>query len=311
MEAAANKPTVQMLFFREGGDVETLVDCGGFRYHLAVQYNDADESCQENVLLKTVWDALEAQDDAAVTEARDACMELVWPLMLADYARRVESNQSPTNGTIKLRAVTKHGQVFRTDHELHLEYPPTKPVKNEYPGIKTVPSAEIEKQEEIEDGILKVKVRDEQYCLKSVHRKFSVRCFEREIKILQECSHSNIVRLISLVADAHDNVEGMLLEYIANGRKLSSVMSLTSDQYERWTKQIREAITYLHTKNLIWGDAKPGNILVRENDTILLIDFGGGYTEGWVDDMNFETVQGDLQGYERIVEFLKANIENK
>lgn len=73
--------------------METLVDCGGFRYHLAVQYNDDEDSCQENVLLKKVWDALEAEDDAAVTEARDACMELVWPLMLADYAMRVELNQ--------------------------------------------------------------------------------------------------------------------------------------------------------------------------------------------------------------------------
>ena len=291
--------------------METLVDCGGFRYHLAVQFNDAEEGCQENVLLKAVWDALEAQDDTAVTEARDACMELVWPFMFADYAKRVESNQSPTNRTIKLRALTKHGKVVGTDHGLHLEYPPTKPVKNEYPGIKTVPSTEIKKKEEIEYGILKVQVGDEQYCLKSVHRKLTVRCFEREIKILQQCSHSNIVRLISLVADAHNNVEGMLLEYIANGRKLSSVMSLTSNQYERWTKQIRDAIVYLHTKSLIWGDAKPGNILVRDNDTIVLIDFGGGYTKGWVDDMNFETVEGDLQGYERIVEFLKANIEHK
>lgn len=311
METIADKPTVKLLFFREGGDVETLVDCGGFRYHLAVQYNDDEDSCQENVLLKTVWDALEAEDDAAVTEARDACMELVWPLMLVDYAKKVESNQRSPNGTIKLRAVTKHGKVCATDHELHLEYPPTKPVKNEYPGVKTVPSAEIEEQEEIEYGILKVKVRNEQYCLKSVHRKLSVRCFEQEIKILKECSHPNIIRLISLVTDAHDNVEGMLLEYITNGRQLSSVVSLTSDQYERWTKQIRAAITYLHTKKLIWGDAKPGNILVREDDTVVLIDFGGGRTRGWVDDVNFETVQGDWQGYERIVEFLKANIENK
>ena len=77
METIADNPTVKLLFFREGGDVETLVDCGGFRYHLAVQYNNNEDSCQENVLLKTVWDALEAEDDAAVTETRDACMELV------------------------------------------------------------------------------------------------------------------------------------------------------------------------------------------------------------------------------------------
>ena len=36
----------------------------------------------------------------------------------------------------------------------------------------------------------------------------------------------------------------------------------------------------------IWGDAKTGNILSRENDCIVLIDFGGGYTKGWMDDEN-------------------------
>ena len=51
--------------------------------------------------------------------------------------------------------------------------------------------------------------------------------------------------------DAHDNVEGKLLEYMTNERQLSSVASLTRDQYERWTEQISEAITYLHAKKLI------------------------------------------------------------
>lgn len=157
-------------------------------------------------------------------------------------------------------------------------------------------------------GFSKSKSETNNIVSKAFIENLRVHCFEQEIKILQECSHPNIIRIISLVMDAHDNVEGMLLEYITNGWR---VVSLTNDQYEQWTNQIREAITYLHTKKLICGDVKSGNVLVREDDTVILVDFGGGRTRGWVDDVNFETVQGDWQGYERIMQFLKANIENK
>lgn len=288
--------------------METLVDCGSFRYHLLVQYNDTEDGCAENVLLEKLYDALDAEDDSAVTEARNACMELVRPFMFDDYAKRVTSDQKSA-GTIKLQAVTKHGVLCAAEHDLHLEYPPTKPVKNEYPGIHTVTSADVETLEEIDHGILKVNVGTETYCLKSVHRKLSVTCFEREIKILQRCSHPNVIRLFYLMTDQDNMVEAMLLEYIPNGRLLSNVESVDGKQYTRWTTQIREALTYLHFNNLIWGDAKPGNVLIRENDSLVLIDFGGGYTKGWVDHVNSETVQGDWQGYERIVQFLQAKME--
>ena len=75
-------------------------------------------------------------------------------------------------------------------------------------------------------------------------------------------------------------VEAMLLEYISDAQPLSKVESLVSDQYTRWTEQIRDAIQYLHRNNLVWGDAKPGNILIRGTDSIVLVDFGSGYTEG-------------------------------
>ena len=63
---------------------------------------------------------------------------------------------------------------------------------------------------------------------------------------------------------------------------------------------------YLHSNNLVWGDAKPGNVLIREDGSVVLIDFGGGHTKDWVDHKNYETVQGDWQGYDRTVEFLKT-----
>ncbi|PMB67050.1 hypothetical protein BM221_006712 [Beauveria bassiana] len=43
----------------------------------------------------------------------------------------------------------------------------------------------------------------------------------------------------------------------------------------------------------IWGDGKPSNIIVNENDDIELIDFAGGSSLGWVDEPLAETVEGD------------------
>jgi hypothetical protein len=35
-----------------------------------------------------------------------------------------------------------------------------------------------------------------------------------------------------------------------------------------------------------------------------LIDFGGGYTNGWVDKEMSNSMEGDLQGLEQIVQYL-------
>jgi serine/threonine protein kinase len=175
---------------------------------------------------------------------------LAYPLMFDDYRARISSNQKP-KGTIKLRAVTSHGVIRATEHDRYIEYPPTKPIKNEYPGIETVSSADIEVLEEIDFAIQKVKVGSGIFCLKSVHRKLDVASFQREIQTLQGCSHLNIVRLFHLVTDEHDLVEAMLLEYIPNARLLSKAEPLVLAQYTRWTEQIRDAIQYLHRNNLV------------------------------------------------------------
>ena len=311
METKSHDPPITLLFFKEDGAVQALVDCGGMLYHLAVQYNYEQKSCLENSLLEHVYNSLDAEDDAAVSEARDACMAIVKPFMLVDYVNRVKLNRGPTKEPIKLRAVTKHGRLVATNHELELEYPPTKPIENEYPNVRTVPYTEIEEQEVIDHGIFKVKFGTQMYCLKSVHRKLNVSCFKREIQILKECLHPNIVSLIFLVTDQDGNIEAMLLEYITNAQVLSNIDLISADQYRRWTKEIEDGIMYLHNKDLVWGDVKPENVLIREDGSVVLIDFGGGYTNGWVDEVNYETAQGDWQGYRRIVEFLKARIKTK
>jgi serine/threonine protein kinase len=62
---------------------------------------------------------------------------------------------------------------------------------------------------------------------------------------------------------------------------------------------------------MVWGDAKPDNILVREDGNLVLVDFAGGATDGWVDWKVMDTLEGDLQASPRIEEFILSKSERK
>ena len=50
-------------------------------------------------------------------------------------------------------------------------------------------------------------------------------------------------------------------------------------------------------------------MLVDEDENIWVIDFGGGYTAGWVDKESCETMAGDWQGVKKIKDFLSMYSE--
>lgn len=56
---------------------------------------------------------------------------------------------------------------------------------------------------------------------------------------------------------------------------------------------------------MIWGDGKPDNVLINsKTDDSWLIDFGGSFTEGWVDVELKETLAGDEQALGKITHAL-------
>ena len=61
----------------------------------------------------------------------------------------------------------------------------------------------------------------------------------------------------------------------------------------------------LHEMGLIWGDGKPHNVVIDGDGDAWLIDFGGGWTKGWVDENLRGTKEGDEQAVNRIVKFLE------
>ncbi|KAI1138885.1 hypothetical protein F5Y05DRAFT_354233 [Hypoxylon sp. FL0543] len=77
-----------------------------------------------------------------------------------------------------------------------------------------------------------------------------------------------------------------------------------------WAAQIEYTVAELHKNNIIWKDAKPDNVIIDWNYCAWLIDFGGGFTEPWVDEELYESQEGDLQALRKIRERLEQGIQS-
>jgi hypothetical protein len=97
-------------------------------------------------------------------------------------------------------------------------------------------------------------------------------------------------------------ISGFLTHIIGYRSSLQSPSAQKAplEQRQTWYKVIVDTVTALHEVGIIWGDVKPDNIMIDRDNKAWVIDFGGGYTEGWVDEDKQQTVEGDLQGLQRI-----------
>ncbi|KAF4946523.1 hypothetical protein FGADI_11161 [Fusarium gaditjirri] len=115
-----------------------------------------------------------------------------------------------------------------------------------------------------------------------------------------------ICHLIGVVREG-DGLLGMLFAWIHNKGVLSKARATASpsELRKRWASQIQRSVNSLHENGIIWGDAKAENVLVDQNDDAWIIDFGGGYTVGWVDQDKAASLEGDRQGLLKILDILE------
>ncbi|KAE8146332.1 hypothetical protein BDV25DRAFT_162708 [Aspergillus avenaceus] len=134
---------------------------------------------------------------------------------------------------------------------------------------------------------------------------------------IQKLGLSNILRAPKIhgfveFQRASSRISGILLEYIEHCNTLGHINIPTTPLPVRvkWINQLRNTIKMLHSAGIIWGDAKPDNILVDADENLWIIDFGGGYTHGWVDEDKESTIDGDNQALFKIVDFLLDEAQN-
>ncbi|KAH9812574.1 kinase-like domain-containing protein [Melampsora americana] len=97
---------------------------------------------------------------------------------------------------------------------------------------------------------------------------------KNEIKLLYDVKHPCIVQIYGFWrTEKHFYI---VLEFVPGGDLKSRIekSSITEQQASLYIKQIAEALQHIHSKNIIHRDIKSQNILLTNNVSIKLCDFG-------------------------------------
>jgi eukaryotic-like serine/threonine-protein kinase len=97
--------------------------------------------------------------------------------------------------------------------------------------------------------------------------------FLQEYELIADMKHPNIVRIFDLgVSDDHAHIA---MEYLAGGDlKARIAKGLPVALAVDYARQIASALARIHKVGILHRDLKPGNIMLREDSSLALIDFG-------------------------------------
>ncbi len=98
--------------------------------------------------------------------------------------------------------------------------------------------------------------------------------FEREAKLLASLNHPNIAAIHGF--DDSDGTRFLVMEYVEGetlGSHLKNGPVAVEDALDI-AKQIAEALEAAHEQGVIHRDLKPANVMIREDGTVKVLDFG-------------------------------------
>ncbi len=97
--------------------------------------------------------------------------------------------------------------------------------------------------------------------------------FLQEYELIADIHHPNVVRIHDLgVSDDHAHIA---MEYLSGGDLKARIEAgIQPPQAATYARQIGSALAEIHKVGITHRDLKPGNIMLRDDDSIALIDFG-------------------------------------
>ncbi|THG99778.1 hypothetical protein EW026_g2644 [Hermanssonia centrifuga] len=106
-------------------------------------------------------------------------------------------------------------------------------------------------------------------------KKSMLSALEREIELLKDLHHENIVQYHS--SSAEDDYLNIFLEYVPGGSVTSLLRNYGAFEeplVRNWVRQILLGLNYLHERDIIHRDIKGANMLVDNKGGIKISDFG-------------------------------------
>ena len=98
---------------------------------------------------------------------------------------------------------------------------------------------------------------------------------EREIKILKNIDHINLIKINKIKEDSENFY--MIMEYCEIGELFNYIVKkslLNENESAYYYFQLINGLEYIHSKNIVHRDLKPENLLINNKKILKIIDFG-------------------------------------
>lgn len=122
--------------------------------------------------------------------------------------------------------------------------------------------------------------------------------FIEEAQSVCALKHSHIVNVYDVFEE--NGTAYFVMDYI-DGLSLSEIVkkkgTMSEEEAMQYILQIADALKYVHSRNRLHLDVKPGNIMIDEEDNAILIDFGTSKQYDEVAGENTSTLLGITPGF--------------